>query len=90
MENKIGRIKSAGDLKYAATIDEIGKCFKDQEGHYYKQEKNRVLHVADEIVNILDKNAINDGRINWERIYEEIPEEVFEKKLAEVLQTFYE
>ena len=42
------------------------------------------------MVNTLPENHINDGRINWGKRYEEIPKEVFDKKLAEVLQTFYE
>ena len=85
-----GQIKDIKDMKFAPTIDKVGECFRREEDHYYRQENNKVLHVSDGIVNTLDENAINDGRINWGRIYEEISADVFEVKLNEVLQSFYD
>lgn len=82
-------IKDASELIYAPRIDVTGACFVDEKGHYYRQESKRVLHVATGIVNILDENGINDGRINWDCEYTEIAPELFDEKLKDVLGTFF-
>ena len=82
-------IKNKKDLVKVDRIDKIGKCFKSDKGHYYRQEKNRVLHVNEGIVNFLDENAINDGRVNWDKTYIEISKREFNIRLNRVIESFY-
>lgn len=83
------KIKRSADLVSVNRTDRTGKCLISDDGHYYRQEKNRVLHVHDEIVNILPDDKIEDSRVNWDHTFEEIDPDVFETKLQEVLNSFF-
>ena len=92
---EIARTRNEEDLKKnLPRVDEVGKCFNEGT-HYYRQDKNRVLHVnlegdGNSLVNTLHENHLNDGRINWGHSYKEIDPYVFSEVLEKSLEIFFD
>ena len=89
MRNSTSKIKPSSEWINPKRTDYTGKCVISKD-HYFRQESNRVLHVADGIVNTFNDNHLEEARRNWGDVFDEIPAEEFEKKLQEVLNSFYE
>ena len=90
------RIRNMDELiKDLPRVDEIGKCFSEG-SHYYRQDEHRVLHVLLErdsrmhLVNSLEANALNDGRVNWGHQYTEILPLEFSRALEKALESFFD
>lgn len=71
-----------GDRKIA-----VGKCFRSNLNHIYKQLKDGVLHLNTEsdkvyLANILHVGFLNDSTIHK---FEEIDPKIFNDKLSEVI-----
>ena len=84
-----GRIMETSKMKNPPVMDNPGECFS-KDGHYYRQEKNQVLHVASGIVNILPANHLEESRVNWGDKFERIDPLDFNHQMVEQMKKFYE
>jgi len=84
------RTKSQGDWTDPDRTDKTGKCFIDQKGHFYRQDKDKVLHVHEGIVNLLPDNHIESSRINWSDKFEEVTSKEFNSYFQMQLNKFFE
>jgi hypothetical protein len=63
---------------------EVGKCFKTEDGHFYRQYENHVLHVNNQ--DCLMINTLVEGHLNKKTdVLAEITEDEFNTKVKEVI-----
>jgi hypothetical protein len=63
---------------------EVGKCFKTEDGHFYHQYENHVLHVNNQDAQLI--NTLVEGHLNKKTdVLEEITENEFNNKIKEVI-----
>jgi hypothetical protein len=90
------KIKPKEDWVHPERTDETGKCFKLEDSggiHYYRQDRNRVLHVnisSGVLINELPVNHIESGRQNWGEEFEVIGEEEFKNVFQNTVIKLYE
>ena len=84
-----GRIMETSKMKNPPVMDNPGECFS-KDDHYYRQDKNQVLHVASGIVNTLPMNHLEESRVNWGDTFERVEPVIFQAQLEKQLQKFFE
>jgi hypothetical protein len=90
------KIVTCVGYKNPDSTDEIGACFRriDEGGtHYYRQDKNRVLHINvtdGALVNTLRENHIEFCRQNFGEEFEKVDKKIFEGALRDTLVKIYE
>lgn len=84
------KLMPSKDWKNPKCTDNPGECFSGDNEHYYRQDKEKVLHVAPGIVNTLDANHLEQTRVNWGDKYQKIEPAVFERQLEIQLNKFFE
>ena len=90
------KIKPLSEYLTPDRTDATGKCFmlEDDGGtHYYRQDRNRVLHVntvEGVLINELPDNYLESARQNWNEDFEAISEKEFESILQNTLSKLYE
>jgi len=63
---------------------EVGKCFKTEDGHFYRQYENHVLHVNNQDCQMI--NTLVEGHLNKKTdVLAEITEDEFNTKVKEVI-----
>jgi len=83
------RVKPTNEWVEVKRTDKTGNCFKHL-NHYYRQDSDKVLHVTDKLINILEENHIEDMRANWQDTFEEISKEEFKVQLQKTITSFYD
>lgn len=72
------------NMLYGTRKIEVGKCFKTQDGKFYRQYKNHVLHVNVKYGHLV--NSLAEGYLNKRTDeYVEITEFEFNQKVKEVI-----
>lgn len=65
---------------------EVGKCFKTEDGHFYRQYENHVLHVNNQNGQLV--NMLVEGQLNKKtEVITEITQNEFNNKIKEVIYT---
>ena len=72
------------DILYGKRKVKIGKCFNDEYNHYYKQQKDFVLHLFDDENNFLISRTLV-GFLNKYKNLKEISEDEFDIKMKKVI-----
>lgn len=68
---------------YSERKIKIGTAFRAKNGnHYYLQRENDVLHIANQLINVLHVGSLN---IDKNRTHKIITSEKFEEKMQEVI-----
>jgi len=70
--------------------DKIGTCLTDGNGHFFRQDKDKVLHVYDGVVNTLDENHLENSRKNFGDKFKKISKEEFNIYLQIQLNKFFD
>lgn len=70
--------------------DAIGTCLIDNRGHFYRQDKDKVLHLNDGVINTLEVNHIESARQNFGDKFEKITSQEFDNYMQIQLNKFFE
>ena len=70
--------------------DAIGTCLIDNKGHFFRQDKDKVLHLNDGVINTLDVNHIEACRQNFGDKFEKITSQEFDDYMQIQLNKFFE
>ena len=70
--------------------DAIGTCLIDGKGHFFRQDKDKVLHINEGIINTLDVNHIESSRQNFGDRFEKITSKEFDDYMQIQLNKFFE
>ena len=70
--------------------DAIGTCLIDDRGHFFRQDKDKVLHLYEGVVNTLDVNHIESARQNFGDRFEKITSQEFDNYMQIQLNKFFE
>jgi hypothetical protein len=84
------RIKPTEELVNPDQTDAIGTCLIDNKNHFFRQDKDKVLHIAEGIINTLDVNHIESSRQNWGDRFEKITAKEFDDYMQIQLNKFFE
>ena len=70
--------------------DTVGTCLIDHTGHYFRQDKDKVLHLSEGIINTLDVNHIESSRQNFGDRFEKITSQEFDDYMGTQLNKFFD
>ena len=84
------KIKPQSEWTEPEQTDTIGSCLIDNKGHFFRQDKDRVMHVAGGIINELEVNHIEVCRQNWGDKFEKITSQEFDNFMQIQLKKFFE